>query len=298
MRLVRYRSGEGAALGVKEGSTVVPLSAIMSVAPDDLADLLRDGNSLEALGERAASARNGSGLRLDDLTLLPPVSRPGKIICLGVNYLDHAAESNLQKPEDLVVFLRSATSLIGHDAPMIRPNCSDQLDFECELAVFIGAEGRYLTQENALSIVAGYTAFNDGSIRDVQTRVSQWTLGKNFDGTGAVGPEFVSADELPEGAAGLRIQTRLNGQVMQDANTNDLLYDVRETIVRLTECLTLEPGDMIIMGTPGGVGLLRNPPLFMKPGDICEVEIEKIGILRNPIVQAAAVAKVREHAPS
>lgn len=291
MRLVRFRKGAGAALGVRQGDAIIDLSAAMPVAPDDLAQVLRGGDAAMAAVKDAVAAAPASARR-DPATLeyLPPVAKPGKICCLGVNFLDHAAEADVQKPAHLMIFMRAASSLIGDGQPIVRPICSDQLDFEAELAVFIGKHGKHLTAENALDVVAGYSCFNDGSIRDVQIRVSQWTLGKNFDDTGAVGPEFVSADELPAGAAGLRIQTRLNGQVMQDANTRDLLYDVRETLVHLTECMAVEPGDMIVMGTPGGVGLLRNPPVFMKPGDVCEIEIEGIGVLRNPITQEAVPA--------
>ena len=288
MRLVRFQKNGGAALGIRLGDSIVDLSQAMPGAPDDLADLLRQGPAALAQAVEAARAAPVSAhIAPGGMNFLPPIARPGKIICLGVNFLDHAKEASHQKPAHLMIFMRGGTSLVGHGAPLVRPTCSDQFDFEAELAVFIGATGRHLKPENALSIVAGYAAFNDGSVRDVQIRVSQWTLGKNFDGTGGVGPEFVSADELPPGAAGLRLQTRLNGEVMQDANTADMLFDVRETLVILSECMTLEPGDMIIMGTPAGVGLLRNPPLFMKPGDVCEIEIERIGILRNPIVQEA-----------
>ena len=168
---------------------------------------------------------------------------------------------------------------------VLRPRASVQLDYEAELVAVIGRTARHVTAANALDFVAGYSCFNDATVRDYQRKTAQWTIGKNFDGTGAFGPAFVSADEVPLGATGLRIQTRLNGRVMQDANTRDMLFPVAETITLLSECMTLEPGDVVVMGTPSGVGHARTPPIWMEPGDIVEVEIEQIGLLRNPIVE-------------
>jgi 2-keto-4-pentenoate hydratase/2-oxohepta-3-ene-1,7-dioic acid hydratase in catechol pathway len=168
-------------------------------------------------------------------------------------------------------------------APIIRPSVSDKLDYEAELAFIVGKKARNLTKENALDCVAGYSIFNDGSLRDYQRKTSQWTIGKNFDQTGAFGPWLVTPDELPSGAHGLQIQSRLNGNLMQNANTKDFLWGIAETIQLITECMTLEPGDVVITGTPAGVGYARTPPVFMKPGDVCEIEIEGIGILQNSI---------------
>jgi 2-keto-4-pentenoate hydratase/2-oxohepta-3-ene-1,7-dioic acid hydratase in catechol pathway len=179
--------------------------------------------------------------------------------------------------------MRVPSSLTAHLTPIVRPKVSDKLDYEAELAFVIGKKARHLTLQNALECVAGYSIFNDGSIRDYQRKTNQWTIGKNFDQTGAFGPWLVTPDELPAGCDGLNIQSRLNGQVMQNANTKDFLWGVAETIVLITECMTLEPGDVVITGTPAGVGYARKPPVFMKPGDICEIEIESIGILRNSI---------------
>jgi 2-keto-4-pentenoate hydratase/2-oxohepta-3-ene-1,7-dioic acid hydratase in catechol pathway len=179
--------------------------------------------------------------------------------------------------------MRGPSSLSSHQAPLIRPKVSDKLDYEAELAFVVGKRARNLNRENALDCIAGYSIFNDGSLRDYQRKTTQWTIGKNFDQTGGFGPWLVTPDELPKGAHGLQIQSRLNGSVMQNANTKDFLWDVAETIVLITECMTLEPGDVVITGTPAGVGYARTPPVFMKPGDICEIEIEHIGILRNSI---------------
>jgi 2-keto-4-pentenoate hydratase/2-oxohepta-3-ene-1,7-dioic acid hydratase in catechol pathway len=179
------------------------------------------------------------------------------------------------------------TSLIGHGAPLLRPRISDHFDFEGEMVAVIGKAGRAIPMGQALDHVVAYSIFNDGSIRDYQFKGPQWTLGKNFDGTGAFGPFLVSSDEVPRGGEGLSIQTRLNGEVVQNANTRDLLFPVAELIARVSEAMTLMPGDIVVTGTPAGVGFARKPPLFMKHGDVCEVEIEGIGLLRNPVEDEA-----------
>jgi acylpyruvate hydrolase len=227
--------------------------------------------------------------RLDAATVrwLMPVERPGKVICLGLNYAAHAAEGGNAKPEYPSFFLRGATSLIAHDAPLVRPRASNNLDFEAELAVVIGKRSRHLQPGNALSAVLGYACFNDGTLRDYQRRTSQWTIGKNFDGTGPFGPWLVPAADLPAGAKGLHIESRLNGQVMQSDNTSHMIVSVEDALVLLSEVLTLEPGDVIAMGTPSGVGYARKPPVWMQPGDRIEIEIEGVGLLANTIVQEA-----------
>jgi 2-keto-4-pentenoate hydratase/2-oxohepta-3-ene-1,7-dioic acid hydratase in catechol pathway len=218
------------------------------------------------------------------LRFAPPMATIGKIICVGLNYADHAAESPYDKPKFPVFFLRTDEGLIGHGAPIVRPQVSEQLDFEGEMVAVIGKGGRRIPMERALDHVVAYSVFNDGSIRDWQFKGPQWTLGKNFDDTGPFGPFLVSADEVPAGGLGLRITTRLNGQVVQDANTNDLLFQIPELIARVSEAMTLKPGDILVTGTPAGVGFARKPPLFMKHGDVCEIEVEGIGLLKNPIV--------------
>jgi 2-keto-4-pentenoate hydratase/2-oxohepta-3-ene-1,7-dioic acid hydratase in catechol pathway len=218
------------------------------------------------------------------VTMLPLIPNPGKIICMGLNYADHAKEGGNARPEYPSFFLRGNSSMVGHNQAIVRPKASTQLDYEAELAVIIGKQVRHLSAENALDCIAGYSCFNDGSIRNYQRKSSQWTIGKNFDATGPFGPCLVTPDELPPGAAGLRIQSRLNGKVMQDANTDVFLWNVVEALRIITECMTLEPGDVIITGTPAGVGYARTPPVWMAPGDICEIEVEGVGILSNPIV--------------
>jgi 2-keto-4-pentenoate hydratase/2-oxohepta-3-ene-1,7-dioic acid hydratase in catechol pathway len=180
--------------------------------------------------------------------------------------------------------MRSTTSLTPHEGPIMRPRASEQLDYEAELAVVIGRRARFLPIADALACVAGYTCFNDGTVRDIQTLTRSGALGKNCDATGAFGPWMVTADALPPGAAGLRIESCLCGEPLQSANTDDMIFSVAKVIAMLTECLTLEPGDVIVMGTPGGVGGTRHPRIWMRPGDVVEVAIEGIGVLRNPVL--------------
>jgi len=282
MRIVSFELGGAARLGVVVGEAVVDLAVAAPELPRELGALLRrDG--LAAASAAAKSAPAAARRPLKDLRLLPPVGSPPKIVCLGLNYVDHAAEGGHAKPTYPSLFLRCVTSLVGHGSPIVRPRCSTSLDYEAELVAVVGRTARHVPREKALDVIAGYSCFNDGSVRDYQRKTNQWTIGKNFDATGGFGPWFVTADELPPGATGLSIKSRLNGQVMQDANTRDMIFPVDETVQLLTECMTLEPGDLLVMGTPAGVGYARKPPVWMKAGDTIEIEIEKIGILSNPI---------------
>lgn len=281
MRFTTYLRDGQPRLAVIQGDNAIDLAA-------DLRAELNAGTDLQAAGS-AAIASNAPRMPVSSLRLAPLVPEPGKIICLGLNYFDHAKEGGREKPEYPWFFFRGKSSLLAHGDPGILPTVSTKLDYEAELALVIGKKvPRHVTQEQALQYVFGYTCFNDMSVRDYQKRTPQWTIGKNFDGTGGFGPTLVTADELALGATGLRIQSRLNGQVMQDANTDDMIWSVAETISLLSECLTLEPGDVIVMGTPAGVGQARTPPVWMKAGDIIEVEIQKIGTLRNPIIAETA----------
>lgn len=249
--------------------------------PGSLLDLVRSG--AETMARAGAELMLAPTIDSSAMQLLPPLETSEKILCVGLNYRDHSAESGFESPDYPVLFARFASSLIGHAAPMIRPIASEQLDFEGELAAIIGKGGRYISEEDALKHICGYSVFNDGSVRDFQSRSPQWTIGKNFDGTGAFGPELVTADELPAGCAGLRIETRLNGVTMQQASTDDMIFSVAKLVSIISEAITLSPGDVIVTGTPAGVGLARKPPLWMKDGDICEVEVEKVGLLVSPI---------------
>lgn len=261
----------------------VDLAATDASLPKSLLEIIATPGAMERAGQAAKSA-TAVVQSLKDVRFIPLIDRPSKIVCLGLNYADHAAEGGHARPEYPSFFMRGPSSLVGHLEPMIRPKVSDKFDYEAELAFVVGKTARHLTAANALEHVAGYSVFNDGSLRDYQRKSNQWTIGKNFDATGGFGPWLVTPDELPPAADGLRIQSRLNGQVMQDANTKSFLWGVVETLVLITECMTLEPGDVVITGTPAGVGYARKPPVFMKQGDTIEVEIEGVGLLSNPIV--------------
>lgn len=219
---------------------------------------------------------------LDEVEFRPVIPNPDKILCVGINYVDHQRETGRDKTEWPVIFTRFANSQVGHGQPIIRPRVSEKLDFEGELAVVIGREGRHIPASEALSFVAGYACYNDGSVRDWQRHTPQFTPGKNFVGTGGFGPWLVTANEA-SGILDAAIFTRLNGEVMQQARTADLIFGVPELIRYVSTFTELVPGDVISTGTPGGVGAARKPPLWMKPGDVVEVEIEGIGVLRNPI---------------
>jgi acylpyruvate hydrolase len=283
MRFVSYRDAaapDGTAWGIVVGESVAPAAALG--LPATLAGWMAGGGAPNAaLAQAAANA--APRLPLATLDLAPVIPRPGKIVCLGVNYIDHAKEGGNRVGDYPALFLRAATSLLAHGAPLVRPPVSDKLDYEAELALVIGRSARHVAEADALAHVFGYSAFNDATLRDYQRRTTQWTIGKNFDATGAFGPWLVSADELPPGAAGLHIESRLNGRVMQSANTSQMVFGVARTVALLSECLTLEPGDVVVMGTPSGVGYARTPPVWMKPGDTIEVEIERIGTLRNRV---------------
>jgi 2-keto-4-pentenoate hydratase/2-oxohepta-3-ene-1,7-dioic acid hydratase in catechol pathway len=249
--------------------------------PGSLETLLTGGNGL---GAAAAALATGKPVDLDRVTLLPVLSNPGKIICVGLNYADHSAESGFKQPDYPTLFGRFNSSLIAHGALIVRPKLSEQLDYEGELVAVIGKGGKNIAKARALDHVVGYSIFNDASIRDYQFKSPQWTMGKNFDDTGAFGPTLVTTDELPPGCLGLRLVTRLNGEVVQSAMIDDMVFDVATQIALVSEAITLSPGDVFVTGTPSGVGLARKPPLWMKHGDICEIEIDQLGILRNPIV--------------
>lgn len=264
-------------------SRIIPLSAICPDTCSDLPGVLIDRSLVIQIATHLAEAPETATHRIEELTLLPVIPRPGKIVCMGLNYEDHAREGGNERPTYPAFFLRTTSSLTAHRQAILRPRVSTMLDFEAELAVVIGRGGRHLAPAEALDHVAGYTCFNDASVRDYQRKSSQWTIGKNFDATGAFGPWLVTPDELPTGAAGLGIRSRLNGRIMQDANTRDFLWSVAETLSLISACMSLEAGDVIITGTPAGVGYARRPPVWLKPGDLIEVEIDGIGTLANPV---------------
>lgn len=284
MRLVAFDDGGAARLGVLQGETVVDLARAAPELPRDLVGLIRAGyGGFAAAAEAARTAKADATRPLAGLRFRLPVENAGKIVCLGLNYVDHAAEGGHAKPDYPSLFLRCGTSLVAHGEAMWRPTASSKFDYEAELVAVVGRTARHVKAADALACIAGYSCFNDGSLRDYQRKTTQWTIGKNFDRTGGFGPWFVTADELPPGATGLSIQSRLNGKVMQNANTSDMIFPVAETVALLSECLTLEPGDLLVMGTPAGVGYARTPPVWMQPGDTIDIAIEGIGVLSNPI---------------
>jgi acylpyruvate hydrolase len=281
MRIVTFKQYDRELAGVRRGDRVIPVSEIDADLPSTLMGLL-DLNALDRL-EAKAEACNAAGISIDDIEFLPLIPQPGKVICIGRNYAAHAAEGGAAVSDFPEVFYRGATSLVAHKAPIIRPECSSLLDFEGEFAFVVGKKCRHASEENALDFVAGYTLFNDATLRDYQRFSSQWTIGKNFDGTGAFGPELVTANELPEGLAGRTLTTRLNGKLMQTGHVDDLVFPVKKLLVILSQCMTLEPGDVVVTGTPSGVGFARKPPVWMQPGDTVEVEVEGLGKLANTI---------------
>jgi acylpyruvate hydrolase len=282
MRLVAFKASDGPRVGAVLDKGVLDLTGADPSAPRTIeAAILED--RLNVFSEIADKADQSTLLSYDDLDFDLPIANPGKILCLGLNYMDHVAEGPFNKQDFPAIFMRSRTSLVPHGKPIIRPLQSESLDYEAELAVVIGKRCKHLTTENALSVVAGYSCFNDGSVREYQRHTIQWTMGKNFDQTGPLGPVFVTPDELPEAADGLKIECRLNGETVQSSTTDMMIFKLIDTLVYITEGLTLEPGDLVMMGTPSGVGHARKPQLWMRDGDTVEIEIEGIGVLSNPI---------------
>ena len=285
MRLCMIDRDAHPTLAARDGAGLIDLSIAAPGLPGDIVGVLESGDEgLQRLRAAIAAAPAESRVDSAGVRYHVPIARPGKILCLGLNYADHAKEGGHQRPEYPSFFLRTATSMVAHGEPIVRPRASVTLDYEAELVAVVGRRARHVPAEQGLDVIAGYSVFNDGSIREYQRKTTQWTIGKNFDATGGFGPDFVTADEVPPGAKGLRICSRLNGQTLQDANTDDMLFGVAETVALVSTCMTLEPGDLLVMGTPAGVGHARKPPLWMKAGDTCEIEIEQVGLLSNPIV--------------
>jgi len=288
MRLLSFQHENSRRIGIQSTAGVIDLNALIPDLPNSISDVLAQ-NRLKEIETVAATSDEASQLSLDELALLPLIEDAEKIICIGRNYAAHAKEGGAETPTYPEIFMRTNGSLIADGDAIVRPDCSDKLDFEGELVVVIGKEARHVNIEDALDYVGGYSIFNDATLRDYQRKSSQWSIGKNFDNTGAFGPILVTPEELPEGADSLSIQTRLNGELMQDATTADLVFPIAQLIAMLSECLTLKPGDVIVTGTPAGVGYARTPPVWMKAGDVCEVSIEGIGKLSNPIEEECLI---------
>jgi 2-keto-4-pentenoate hydratase/2-oxohepta-3-ene-1,7-dioic acid hydratase in catechol pathway len=284
MKLVSFVTANGPGYGVVKDGGVVDLRRRFGDRLPTLRALLSAG----ALPEAERIARDTApDFPLDGLQLAPVIPDPDKIICIGMNYRDHVAEVGRTVTEKPALFARFADSQVGHLQPLVKPAVSDQFDYEGELAVVIGKEGRHIPASRALEHVAGYSCYNEGSVRDWQRHTSQFLAGKSFAGTGAFGPWLVTADEIPDPAR-LILETRLNRQRVQHTTTDLMITSIPEQIAYISTMLPLLPGDVIVSGTPGGVGLKRSPQLFMRPGDIAEVAISGIGVLRNPVIAEAA----------
>ncbi|WP_315704357.1 MULTISPECIES: fumarylacetoacetate hydrolase family protein [unclassified Bradyrhizobium] len=268
--------------GLVEGDGVADLGAVLHDRFPDLKSAI----AADALKQAAAAAPGAPRHPLAAIGFLPVIPNPDKILCIGLNYETHRKETGRTEVENPTVFGRFANSQTGHLTNIVRPRVSTDLDFEGELAVIIGKPGRYITREDAWQHIAGYACYNEGSVRDFQRHTHQFTPGKNFPATGAFGPWLVTSDEIDD-LGPLKLQTRLNGQIVQEATISQMIFDIPRQIEYCSSFTRLEPGDVIATGTPGGVGSRRTPPLWMKPGDIVEVEIDRIGLLCNGIADEA-----------
>jgi 2-keto-4-pentenoate hydratase/2-oxohepta-3-ene-1,7-dioic acid hydratase in catechol pathway len=278
MKLASYRHEDAATYGVVNGDTVTDIRAGSPDAPETLRLALAAGpDQLAALTSRPAPS-----VSLADIEYLPVIPDPAKVICVGVNYADHRAETSRPVVAHPTIFTRFADTQVGHGQAALKPKVSESLDYEGELAVVIGTPAWEVSEADALGVVAGYSCYDDFSVRDWQAHTSQFIPGKNFPRTGGFGPWLVSADEIPDPTQ-LHLTTRVNGEVRQSADVSDLIFDIPALIAYITTFTALAPGDVIITGTPGGVGQHRNPPAFLNPTDVVEVEIASIGTLRNPV---------------
>ena len=286
MRLATIQTPSGPHAAVLHGDQYVDLHATDSSLPVSVLELLEAGPDLLSAIEQAARREKAVTQLAAQVRLLAPIPNPHKIVCLGLNYRDHAAESGAPIPREPILFSKYATALIGHGDNIVLPPVSKEVDYEAELVIVVGKRGRNLSADAALSHVAGYTIGHDVSARDWQLKKDgkQWMVGKTFDTFAPTGPVLVTADEVRDPHR-LAIRLRLNGQTMQDSNTSQMIFGVGETLAYLSQVFTLEPGDLIFTGTPPGVGMARKPPVFLKGGDVVEVEIDGLGLLRNPVVQ-------------
>ncbi len=282
MKLASYELTGQPTWGVIEGNEAIHAGKTLQAKYPDLKSLI----AADALPEVAAALSASERGSVSDLRWLPVIPNPDKILCVGLNYETHRKETGRAEVKHPTIFGRFANSQTAHMADIVRPRVSTDLDFEGELAIVIGKPGRYIDRAHAFDHIAGYSCYNDGSVRDWQHHTHQFTPGKNFPGTGAFGPWMMTPDELGE-LAELRISTRLNGEVVQDARLGQMIFDIPTVVEYCSSFTPLEPGDVILTGTPGGVGVKRTPPLWMKPGDVVEVEIERLGTLRNGIADEA-----------
>ncbi len=286
MKLVTFSLSGQSRMGVlKADGSIADVSRADSGIPENILEFLAGGEALrQRTSKVVADISEEFVLGTQDAHIGPPIPHPDKILCIGINYKDHIEETNSETPEYPVVFSKYSNTIIGPGDAIHLPSISKMVDYEAEFAVVMGRTARNVSKEDALDYVGGYTILNDVSARDFQKRTSQWTIGKSFDTFAPIGPVLVTADEIPDPHT-LDIKLRLNGQEMQSSNTRQLLFTVNDLIEDITSAITLQPGDIISTGTPGGVGMARDPQVLLKPGDYIEVEVEGIGILRNPVIQ-------------
>ncbi len=282
---MKYLVGEtldGTAVFAVNGENAVNLTALHPAIGSDLMGLIAKPELADSIATKIDAA---DSVPVSSITPALPVAAPGTIICMGLNYTDHIKEGGYDIPEYPTLFMRGKNSIMAAGQPMVRPTCSEKLDYEAELMLIVGKRGRHISEEDALDYVFGYTVFNDGSLRDYQRKTVQWTPGKNFDDTGAIGPFTVTPEDLPEGASGLKIESRVGDEILQSSNTANMIWGVPQIIATISEYTTLEPGDLIALGTPPGVGHAKKPnPRWLKPGETVEVEIEGIGICASPVI--------------
>ncbi len=284
MKLATIQVGTGTSVAVRqEDGSLIELWRVGPEVPDDVGSLLALGP--EAVDDIVRRAQNvGERVSVDDVVFKPLVTRPHAVWCAALNYPNHVSEGNWERPSYPPFFLRVADSLCGHLEPMVRPSVSDRLDYEGELAVVIGKTARHVPEADAYDIVAGYSCFNDGSVRDWQRHTQQITSGKNFTATGGFGPWLTTKDEVPDIEAA-ELSTRLNGTSIQETKIGEMIFGIPQQISYLSTMCELRPGDVVVTGTPGGVGARQDPPVFMQAGDVVEVEISGVGLLNNPIVE-------------
>ncbi len=289
---MKYLVGEtqdGSAVFAVNGGNAVNLSNLDDRVGGDLMGLISTSGLADSLEPKLSGAPS---VPVSTVSPTLPVKAPGTVICMGLNYVEHIKEGGYEIPDYPAIFMRGKNSLMAAGQPMVRPTASETLDYEAELMLIIGKRGRHITEEDALDHVFGYTVFNDGSVREYQRKTHQWTPGKNFDDTGAVGPFVVTPDEVPEGATGLKIESRVGDEILQSSNTSNMIWNVRQIIATISAYTTLEPGDLIATGTPPGVGHAKKPnPRWLRPGETIEIEIEGIGICASPVIDEKDVSR-------
>jgi len=286
MKLATFERDGRTRIGVVQGDRIADLSLLAPDLPTDMLQLLASGAPALATAQRAVDA-GAARIPLAEVALRAPIVQPGKVLAIGLNYADHIAETGAQRPAFPTVFNKQSTCVTGHGCPIHLPRVSSMLDYEGELAIVIGRRCRHVPRARAREVIAGYCIMNDVTVRDIQKRTPTWTMGKSFDTHGPLGPWLTTADEVPDPHA-LSLRTFVNGELRQDSNTSNLVFDCDALIEHLTEAFTLQPGDVISTGTPSGVGMARKPPQYLRAGDVVRIEIERLGVLENRVIDEPA----------